>query len=52
MIRLRQFNTWPLLSVVTVSLVQQVIIELSHTILADIFITEQQTVRLHVYRKA
>ena len=45
-------NTWPSLSAATVSLVQQVIIELSHTIIADIFIAEQQMGWLHVYRKA
>ena len=50
--RLRQCNTWPSLSVATVSLFQQVIIELSHTIIADTFIAEQQMVWLHVYRKA
>ena len=49
---LRQYNKRPSLSVATVSLVQQVIIELSHTIIADTFIAEQQMVWLHVYRKA
>ena len=47
-------NTRPSLSAATVSLVQQVVIELSHTIIADTFIhvANQQMVWLHVYRKA
>ena len=45
-------NTWPSLSATTFSLVQQVIVELSHTIIADTFIAEQQMVWLYVYRKA